>query len=784
MDGEQVRAWEARCIEEQPPSCVAACPLHLDVRTMMEKVAAGDFAAAFAVYARHVPFPAILGHICDHPCETACRRSEAGGALAIGLVEKAIVEEAHATLRRSARRNRKPKTVAVVGAGLAGLTAAHDLVTKGHAVTVFEADAHPLERLRHDFADRLPEAALEGDLAMLRGLGVEIRVRARVDAGDGPFGLATLARDHDAVLVAPGRGPTPGFAPTLPLRADGRIDADRDWCTTAHPKIFAACVRPGDLDAPDGAFSVYSPIGSMHDGRRAAGSIDRFLQGASLTASRTDDGSGASCLFVNVATHEAVAPIAPADPTRGYDRAEAIAEAARCFPCRCRECVKACEYLAHYGSYPKRYVREIWNNDGIIMGNRKANRMIDGCTLCGLCETLCPNDLAMGEVCLDARRSMVARGKMPPSHHDFALREMAFYRSGETTIARHQPGHDTSATLFFPGCQLAASEPDHVARIYDHLAARLSGGVGLLLDCCGAPAHWSGREALQREVAAGLDAEWRRLGQPTVITACSSCLKMFREFHPDWTVESLWTRLAKIGLPEVERANLPTTLAIHDPCTARHDGETQAAVRAIAAELGVDLRELGGAELTTCCGYGGLVTYADPVVADRIVDRRIAEDAADYLAYCAMCRDGFARRGKRTAHLLDLVFADGPSPDPTGRPDPGISQRHDARIRLRNRLMRDLWGEDMTDTAPRVDLLVPEDVRLDMERKLLLIEDAVRVVAEAEASGRKLEDPATGHLVAAHRKGEVTCWVAYEPRGAGFVLHRAWSHRMSVEAKP
>lgn len=784
MDGERVRAWEARCIEEQPPSCVAACPLHLDVRTLMEKVAAGDFAAAFAVYARHVPFPAILAHVCDHPCEASCRRAEAGGALAIGRIEKALVEEAYAGLRRSVPPSRRPKKIAVIGAGLAGLTAAYDLAMKGHAVTVFEADARPLERLRHDWADRLPASALEADLAMLVGLGVEIRCRVRVTGGDGPLGLARLAEDHDAVLVAPGRGRTPGLAPTLTLRADGRIDADCDFCTTAHPKIFAACVRTGDRDAPDGTFAGYSPIGSIHDGRRAAGSIDRFLQGASLTASRTDDGAGASCLYVNIAVQVPVAAIEPRDPDRGFDHREAIAEAARCFPCRCRECVKACEYLAHYGSYPKRYVREIWNNDGIIMGNRKVNRMIDGCTLCGLCETICPNDLAMGDVCLDARRSMVARGKMPPSHHDFALREMAFYRSAETTIARHQPGRTASAALFFPGCQLAASQPDHVARIYAHLTARIPGGVGLLLDCCGAPAHWSGREALRAEVSAGLDAAWRRLGEPVVIAACSSCLKMIREFHPDWRVESLWTRLAEIGLPEVARVNLPATLAIHDPCSARHDTATQDAVRSIAAGLGVAIREMGGAERTTCCGYGGLVSYADPVVADRIVDRRIAEDETDYLAYCAMCRDGFARRGKRTAHLLDLVFADAAAADPAGRPDPGLSRRHDARIDLKARLMRELWGEDMSVPVAAIDLTVPDDVRLDMERKLLLVEDAVRVIAEAEASGRKLQDPTSGHLVAAHRAGEVTCWVAYEPRGAGFVLRRAWSHRMSVEAKP
>ena len=131
-----------------------------------------------------------------------------------------------------------------------------------------------------------------------------------------------------------------------------------------------------------------------------------------------------------------------------------------------------------------------------------------------------------------------------------------------------------------------------------------------------------------------------------------------------------------------------------------------------------------------------------------------------------------------------MLFRSAAAGDPAGRPDPGISRRHDARLGLKRRLMHDLWGEDMSEPTAPVRLVVPEDVRLDMERKLLLIEDAERVVAEAEASGRKLQDPATGRLVAAHRSGEVTCWVAYEPQGDGFVLRRAWSHRMRVEAKP
>ena len=128
-----------------------------------------------------------------------------------------------------------------------------------------------------------------------------------------------------------------------------------------------------------------------------------------------------------------------------------------------------CPYLEEYGSYPKSYVRQIYNNESIVMGMRKANRMINSCALCGLCAAVCPENLSMAEVCLDARQSMVLAGKMPPSTHDFALRDMAFSQSDAFAMARHQPGFATSQAAFLPGCQLSASAPGHVASCYEHL---------------------------------------------------------------------------------------------------------------------------------------------------------------------------------------------------------------------------------------------------------------------------------------------------------------------------
>ncbi len=777
MDGDQVKAWEALCIEEQAPACAAACPLRVDARGMAEKMASGDFAGAIALYSRVVPFPAIIAHICEHPCETACRRAEAGGAVRIGALERALVEEAYPAVRRTAQRARKPKTIAIIGAGLAGLTAAFDLVMKGHAVTVFEAEVRPLERLHHDIdATVLPPSAIDADLGALASLGVDIRCRQRVTGGAGSPTLEDLIAGHDAVLLAIGPGPAIQFAGSLRLTSTSRLDLDPMTLATSRPGVFGSCLHAGDDE-------VYSAIFSVRDGRRAAVSIDRFLQGASLTASRADDNATGTCLYVNTTNHSVVPPVQPTDSAAGYSREEAMSEAARCFPCHCLECVKACPYLAHYKTYPKRAVREIYNNDSIVMGNRKSNRMIDSCALCGLCETLCPNDLAMGDVCLDARQSMVERGHMPASHHDFALRDMAFSRSDEVAFVRHQPGHDKSAVLFFPGCQLPASAPRQVEAVYRHLCERLPGGVGFMLDCCGAPAYWSGRKGLHQEVLDRIHAAWEEQGRPRLVTACSTCLKEISEFLPDIPVSSLWTELAAIGLPEGTSPDLAGgPLAIHDPCTSRHAHEVQAAVRSIAASIGVEVRELTGAEKTTCCGYGGLAAFANPEVGNAFVDRRIEESPDDYLAYCAMCRDNFARRGKRALHLIDLIFPD--VDDPAARPDPGFSGRRDNRLRLSRRMRRELWGESMGDPVPPVTLILADAVRADIERKLLLIDDIAEIIAEAQQSGRILKDRTNGHLTASGRIGTVTTWVEYEPTDAGFVVHRAYGHRMQVEVKP
>jgi NADPH-dependent glutamate synthase beta subunit-like oxidoreductase len=758
MDREQVRRWEAQCIQEQAPACTAACPVHVDARKLVECVSHGDFQGGLATLANAVPLPRILAHVCDHPCQAQCKRAEAGEAIEIGLLERAC-EEYGAPAPAIRLQTSRNQSVAVVGGGLSGVAAAIGLASRGYAVTLFEARPRLLERLRLLDERILPAHAIDADLAVLDQLHVVVRCETP--------SLDSTVQKFDALYFAPGPEPFRDDSLSLARTAQGRIQTDPLTLATSHEKVFAG-------GAQHYSAAAYSPIQSLADGNYAAVSIDRFLQGASLAANRDNQGAFSSRLYVNTKRFAASVAVRASVGAVGYSKEEARQEAARCFPCQCLECVKACTYLEEYGSYPKSYVRQIYNNECIVMGVRKANRMVNSCALCGLCTAVCPEDFSMADVCLDARRSMVKSSKMPPSAHDFALRDMAFSQSAAFTLARHQPGYQSSRMAFLPGCQLSASSPDHVASCYEYLRNTLDGGVGLILACCGAPALWAGNDKIFQQALKALDAAWTQLGRPRLITACSSCYRVLHEHLPQIPIEPLWPHLHAEPLPKASR-----NLAIHDPCSTRGVSVVEDSARALLGELGVTALELNEPGLTTCCGYGGLMLFANPELAAKTVKRRANESDEDFVTYCGMCRDRFAHHGKRAIHILDLVFTN-EDDDPAARPDPGFSRRQENRAQLKDRLLHDVWGEQGSTMEPSIALRISEEVRTLLEERMILVEDVRRAIAHAEQSGDKIENPATGRLVASFRPVSVTYWVEYSPEEDGFAVHNTYSHRMEV----
>ncbi|MEW5956794.1 MAG: pyridine nucleotide-disulfide oxidoreductase/dicluster-binding protein [Chloroflexota bacterium] len=763
----ELHQLEDKCIQECAPACAAACPIHVDVRTVMAEISRGDFSAALKVLKKTLPYPGIISRICLQPCRAVCKRSKAGEAISMAALERACADwgDSTETPRRLPQRG---KRVAIVGGGLSGLTAAFDLARKGYGVVIYEAGDHLGGSLWNFSEEVLPRHIIHSELSIVEQVGAAAQLNMPVHNDE----LAGLRREFDVVYLAIGAN---GEIFNLALDEQGRIQVDPVTFATNQAGVFAG----GSLLR---SAAERSPIQSISDGRRAAISIDRYLQKASLTAARLDEGAYTTRLYTNMQGIAPLLAVPVSNPAQGYTRQEAIQEAQRCLQCECMECVKVCEYLKHYGRYPKKYAREIFNNLSIVMGARQSNLLINSCSLCGLCGEICPTGLNMAEVNKNARQMMVAQKRMPPSAHDFALRDMQFSNSDKFVLARHRPGATRSEYVLFPGCQLAGSSPEYVEQVYGDLQDRL-GDVGLMLRCCGAPADWAGRTDLFQSALADFTAQYRRLGSPQLVLACSSCYQVFKAHLPDARLISLWSLYDERGLPQAAIKNLKSKIvAVHDPCPTRYESHIQDSVRNLLRRLGYQLEELPlSRERTECCSYGGLMWLANRELAQAVVERRIAESRLDYVTYCAMCRDFFAARGKRTLHLLDLIYGQDPDGRAT-RPSPGHSERHENRARLKRKLLKETWGEDMDgpSTFETIRLAIADDVRARLEQRLILDEDLRRVLEFAERTGHKLLNRQTGHWLAHHRPTAVTYWVEYTQQGDTFVIHNAYSHRMQV----
>ncbi len=176
---------------------------------------------------------------------------------------------------------------------------------------------------------------------------------------------------------------------------------------------------------------------------------------------------------------------------------------------------------------------------------------------------------------------------------------------------------------------------------------------------------------------------------------------------------------------------------------------------------------------------------AHPELAQEVVQRRIEASPADFVTYCAMCRDFFARQGKPTLHLLDLLYAR----DPVGaarQPGPTFSQRHENRARLKRRLLKELWSEDMNDpmSYASIRLVIPAEVQEMLEKRLILVEDIQQVLEMAERTGARLVNKQTGHSLAYQKLGSVTYWIEYTLQDGAYLIHKAYSHRMELAEEP
>lgn len=719
---EELHQREAVCTREEPPGCQAACPLHLDMRAVCGHEARGDFKKAAAVIRQTTPFLYLLARTCSAPCQKACPLSRLGEGVRVRDLELACALYGGPAGGSRFLIPRKNKKVLVAGDGIFALACCRELGKKGYEVHWHTACA--------SFQAPLLELGLSPEEAAA-DLSEFSTLRITREAAEKFFGetLEDWSCRADAFCVSPelvfGRLPENGFT--------GPAGKETVW-------ILAAA-------------------------RYAAMQADRYLQGASpegleepkvyesrlhvtldgITGSRAVTGQGA------------------------LTREMAAEEAARCIQCQCLECVKGCVYLQEFKRNPRGAIREIYNNLSIVMGNHMANGLINACDECGQCKAACPEGFDYPDVCRIARRTMVETEKMPPSAHEFALLDQEF-SNGEAFLARPQPGYETCRYLFFPGCQAAAVSPRTVEITYRRLREELEGGTGLLLGCCGAISRWAAREELLQEALEKIRAAWESMGRPEILCACPTCLKNLRELT-SLPARGVWEVLLELGTEPVTDQRV----SIHDACGAREDGEIRAQIRRFAEALGCRVEEMPFAgELSPCCGYGGLVRYANPKMAEKKAAFASGRSEHRILTYCMACRDQFQRAGKDSIHILELACQVEPGPVPD------LSLRRANRLKLKEKLQRELWKEEgrMEEMLP---VIYMEGAREEMDQRMILESDVNAVLKAYESSGEAVEDPEKGWLAASLRLGNVTFWVKFTDTEGCYRVYGAYSHRMTVE---
>ncbi|MDH5749180.1 MAG: FAD-dependent oxidoreductase [Rhodospirillales bacterium] len=188
--------------------CQTACPADTNVPAYIRMIIEERYGRSYELNRLANVLPGTLGRICSRPCEDACRHGWPGNGEPVGICN---LKRAAGDMKPSGHRitenlyTPSGKKIAIIGAGPAGLSAAHDLTTLGHDVTIFEKEEIPGGMLYYGIPEfRLPRDLLEVEIRNAIRLGVDLRTGVSIGTGESDIKVSDLLKEFDAVLVSTG----------------------------------------------------------------------------------------------------------------------------------------------------------------------------------------------------------------------------------------------------------------------------------------------------------------------------------------------------------------------------------------------------------------------------------------------------------------------------------------------------------------------------------------------------------------------------------------------------
>lgn len=317
--------------------------------------------------------------------------------------------------------------------------------------------------------------------------------------------------------------------------------------------------------------------------------------------------------------------------------------AARCTSCG--ECVRPCAFLQQQGT-PAAIAKRGSTPDNLLAAY--------GCSLCGLCDALCPEQLSPSSQFLAMRQEATALGLVDLKSYTPWL---TYERLGRSLLFRRDHIPANCRTVFFPGCSLPGTHPAATKELFRRLQHH-DRSIGLVLDCCGKISHDLGLERQFNTIVNRLQQRLKTYGITRVLTACPGCSKMLRMYGQGLEVQSSYELLAEQSdsVPE----NSVGTVSVHDPCPARFDLAQHKAVRKLIERSGYRIEELSSSGTATrCCGQGGMVEGCVPGTVHREATLIGAEAAGrPLISSCGGCCETLSRVTP-TAHVADLLTRTG-----------------------------------------------------------------------------------------------------------------------------